>query len=276
MRNKNISGIMLERLDMRTVLKIGLLCTVLLLTGCDKIKMGNTETETELAEGQRKAEITVMSIVGNELTYREMETEASQTETEEETGKETSAEDTEAGTETEKGMIAAASDTETGSSGQTENEREIKNENEAVSGEAYTRDSSRNMTGGTGFEGRTKGEFPGGGSQDMAKGMGAVQMSSDELPNSADSGAVPADGTDAEESRGQFGGKMVQPAGRGDMFAEMTGETVYLPVGVKVHADNGKTTSFSILEEGDVLQVLFEIREDGTEMITEIWMEGTY
>ena len=52
--------------------------------------------------------------------------------------------------------------------------------------------------------------------------------------------------------------------------------TVYLPVGIKVHADNGKVTTFSILEAGDVLQALFETREDGAEMITEIWMEGTY
>ena len=51
-------------------------------------------------------------------------------------------------------------------------------------------------------------------------------------------------------------------------------KTVYLPVGIVVHTDIGKQTTFSILEAGDRLEVLFETDEDGEEIITEIWMLG--
>ena len=51
--------------------------------------------------------------------------------------------------------------------------------------------------------------------------------------------------------------------------------TVYLPVGAIVHTDTAKEMTFSILEAGDELEVLFETDEDGNEVITEIWMTGT-
>ena len=50
--------------------------------------------------------------------------------------------------------------------------------------------------------------------------------------------------------------------------------TVYLPVSVKVHTDTGDVRTFSILEAGDELEVLFEEDEDGEEVIVEIWMQG--
>lgn len=50
-------------------------------------------------------------------------------------------------------------------------------------------------------------------------------------------------------------------------------KTVYLPVAVPVHTDTGDRT-FSILEEGDKLKVLFE-EKDGEEVITEIWLSTT-
>ncbi len=49
--------------------------------------------------------------------------------------------------------------------------------------------------------------------------------------------------------------------------------TVYLPVAVVVHTDTGEEMTFSILESGDELEVLFEEYED-KEIITEIWMES--
>ena len=51
-------------------------------------------------------------------------------------------------------------------------------------------------------------------------------------------------------------------------------KTVYLPVGVVVHTNKGDKT-FSILEAGDELEVLFEENESGEEVITEIWLEGS-
>lgn len=64
-------------------------------------------------------------------------------------------------------------------------------------------------------------------------------------------------------AEGGFGGK-----------SQIETKTVYLPVGIAVHTDKGDKT-FSILEAGDELEVLFEENEDGEEIITEIWMEGS-
>jgi hypothetical protein len=50
--------------------------------------------------------------------------------------------------------------------------------------------------------------------------------------------------------------------------------TVYLPVGVPVYSGS-KTATFSILQAGDELEVQFETDENGTEVITKIWITGT-
>lgn len=73
---------------------------------------------------------------------------------------------------------------------------------------------------------------------------------------------------------GEFeGGEISQmpQAGNGGMEQE----TVYLPVTVVVHTDKGTETGFSILEEGDEIEALFVVDDDGEESITEIWM-GDY
>ena len=51
-------------------------------------------------------------------------------------------------------------------------------------------------------------------------------------------------------------------------------KTVYLPVAAPVHTDTDETMTFSILEEGDELEVLLE-EKDGEEIITEIWLLNT-
>ncbi|MCC8067401.1 MAG: hypothetical protein LIO94_09935, partial [Clostridiales bacterium] len=62
-----------------------------------------------------------------------------------------------------------------------------------------------------------------------------------------------------------------------DLVGSLTQETttVYLQVGVVVHTDTGKEKTFSILEAGDELEVLFETDEAGNEVITEMWLTGT-
>ena len=52
-------------------------------------------------------------------------------------------------------------------------------------------------------------------------------------------------------------------------------KTVYLPVPVVVHTDDGDRT-FSILEAGDQLQATIVTDEDGNETITELWLLGTF
>ena len=51
-------------------------------------------------------------------------------------------------------------------------------------------------------------------------------------------------------------------------------KTVYLPVPVVVHTDDGDRT-FSILEAGDQLQATILTDEAGNETITELWLLGT-
>lgn len=48
---------------------------------------------------------------------------------------------------------------------------------------------------------------------------------------------------------------------------------MYLPVSVVVHTDTDEEMTFSILEAGDELEVLFE-EVEGEEIITEIWMQS--
>ena len=261
---------------MKSILKISLLCTALLLTGCDRINIGNKETETELAAGQRKAEITVLSIVGNELTYREEETETLESEAETETGNdaESGNEIPETGTETERQSEIPETGTE------TERQSEIPG--------AVTEAERQSEIPGAVTEAERQGEIPEAGAAEngsqMERGGGA--KSGDRMSSGEMSGERLAEGNTGGmsgekftgESSGEKSGRMAfgQAPSEGFRNNTFSGETVYLPVGIKVHADNGKVTTFSILEAGDVLQALFETREDGAEMITEIWMEGTY
>lgn len=68
---------------------------------------------------------------------------------------------------------------------------------------------------------------------------------------------------DFEPEKGMAGG-----------MAHKDTKTVYLPVAAPVHTDTDETMTFSILEEGDELEVLLE-EKDGEEIITEIWLLNT-
>jgi hypothetical protein len=70
------------------------------------------------------------------------------------------------------------------------------------------------------------------------------------------------------------GGAMISQMDPSSVMENMM-TTVYLPVNIVVHADQGKNMTFSILEAGDELEALFETGEDGTEIITELWLTGT-
>ena len=67
------------------------------------------------------------------------------------------------------------------------------------------------------------------------------------------------EGEDGEKAdkRGGFSGETV---------------TVQIPVGVTVHTSTGTDTTFSRIEAGDMLKILFEEDEDGNMTIVEIWM----
>ncbi|MCD7820382.1 MAG: hypothetical protein LUH07_15255 [Lachnospiraceae bacterium] len=328
---------------------LGLLMAVLaagLLTGCESIsevtntvseKLGltDTETETELQDGQRKATIQVVSITGNELTYVELEeeteseTEDAETAAEEETGEESEfmAEDetdeesesvTEDGTEEEsEGITEAESDNEAGM------------EMPSMDGGEMPDMGNMDMSDSSGGEMPEMSDFPG---SDMADSNAAAgsdstdeeaadlteteseteEIAAEEADTEAGADVFSPDDRSSMQGRGQMGGGMgmsdmaeafgdmdmsdIEDAISGgdidmsdiedamsnaddlsDLVSELTQETVtvYLPVGVVVYTDTGKEKTFSILEAGDELEVLFETDADGNEVITKMWLTGT-
>ena len=173
-----------------------------------------------LKENQRKANIQVVSIVGNEMTYFEEETETDSTE-EEEPENETDS----AAKEEQEG--------ETDSAAKEESENESEGEAESMKSD------------------------PASGKFDPSQ-MGDMGSDSEQAGDSE---------FDSEQKKS----KAASSAGaeNGVYFT-----TVYLPVAVKVHTDTGDIRTFSILEAGDELEVLFEENEEGEEVIIEIWMQG--
>lgn len=119
----------------RMVKKMGLLIVVLLAVFVvwKTVSAGESETEETESEG-RMAVIHVVSIVGNELTYYEEETEA---ESEEDTGE----------TESE-GAREAGSESAESSTGEAENSEEGTEEAESGSTEETTGETGTETTGG--------------------------------------------------------------------------------------------------------------------------------
>lgn len=183
-----------------------------------------------LKENQRKANIQVVSIVGNEMTYFEEETETDSTE-EEEPENETDS----AAKEEQEG--------ETDSAAKEESENESEGEAESVKSD------------------------PASGKFDPSQ-MGDMEFDPSQM---GDMGSDSEQAGDSEFDSEQKKSKAASSAGA-ENGVDFT--TVYLPVAVKVHTDTGDIRTFSILETGDELEVLFEENEEGEEVIIEIWMQG--
>lgn len=224
--------------------------------GCSKLE-SQKQTETELAAGQRKAKLQVVSITGNELTYIE-ETEAekdselaadSETEMDSELVTDSETEGapdiTEDSTETEIGITKTEK-------GQQKTEVKTQMQAETSADQKETKDENTGSFGG---------QMP---QMDQQNGSQMPQM------DQADGKQMPAMPTVPSEEDSSSGRSMP------DFFASAAETvTVYLPVSVKVHIGSGKTADFSILEAGDQLEVLFEENEKGEEIITEIWLIST-
>lgn len=88
----------------------------------------------------------------------------------------------------------------------------------------------------------------------------------------------PSDGNAEKPERGEmpegFAPGRMENGEMPESFASGQTQTVYLPVAAAVHTDTGEEMTFSILEAGDELEVLFE-EVDGEEVIAEIWMTDT-
>ena len=229
------------------------------------LEEGSSETEekeedSELKEGQRKAAIQIISITGNEMTYFEIEETEDGPETSEE--KETMDTEDQSEPDTEKnGILTEASETgrgTVGESGMTSGESPASAEKPGTpSGESPVSAEKPGMTSGesqgsTGESGMTSGESQRGG-REKGEAFNSGQTSGKELSGDFDPGQM----------------------GNRGMAARVTRETktVYIPVAVVVHTDLDEEMTFSILQAGDELEVLFE-EVDGEEVITEIWMKS--
>lgn len=229
------------------------------------LEEGSSETEekeedSELKEGQRKAAIQIISITGNEMTYFEIEETEDGPETSEE--KETMDTEDQSEPDTEKnGILTEASETgrgTVGESGMTSGESPASaGKPGTTSGESPVSAEKPGMTSGesqgsTGESGMTSGESQRGG-REKGEAFNSGQTSGKELSGDFDPGQM----------------------GNRGMAVRVTRETkaVYIPVAVVVHTDLDEEMTFSILQAGDELEVLFE-EVDGEEVITEIWMKS--
>lgn len=252
-----------------------------LLTGSLLALAEKTGSAEELQEGQRIARIRVVSIVGNELTYYEIEEESEEATTEE----------TEEETEKQTEETADLSESERIQESETEGAAEDNSEGETEgsggdfpAGELPDDFSQEELPGGEFPQGESGefpgGEFPQGESGDFpaeVSGEGPETSSSEEVSEEASekepemSSSEEASETFSMEDAGENSGSFFQ--GRMEQQENAQTVTVYLPVAVKVHTDEEDRT-FSILEAGDELEVLLQEDEDGEETSIEIWMTG--
>ena len=275
----------------RMVKKMGLLIVVLLAVFVvwKTVSAGESETEETESEG-RMAVIHVVSIVGNELTYFEEETEA---ESEEDTGE----------TESE-GAREAGSESAESSTGEAENSEEGTEEAESGSTEETTGETGTETTGGNAAISESERmERPSGGMENGGFVPGEGEMEDSGFASGQEPPEVPDFGQTVEETEGDSAqtaeeteasiageestagqteaedsdsASQNQQGGTRGQFMGMGAETktVYLPVAVTVHTDTGEERTFSILEAGDELEVRLEENAEGEEVITEIWMLG--
>ncbi len=239
-------------------------------------KTQETETESEttgkIEAGERTAVLTVVSITGNELTYYEEETET-ETKSESETSEDASSED-----ETEKltEQTSGQGETRISKSGESETEEadgQISGQEDAFS----DAQQSSNMP--------EVSQMPDGTPPDLSQdGTGPApdfaQNGSESAPDMSQmlGGAAPDFSQNENDASGNTPSQMQRPDGAPGDFAQNAAgpatKTVYLPVPVVVHTDDGDRT-FSILEAGDQLQATIVTDEDGNETITELWLLGT-
>ncbi len=253
----------------------GILCVIVLALAFMPTGAFAQDDETdELQEGQRKAVIRVVSITGNELTYYEVEQD-----TEEETEGGADEEDTKK--ETDRG--ADEEDTKA----ETKGGADVEDTKVETEGGADVEDTKVETEGGTDVQDtETETEKS---SLDEADAAGKPDFDPSQMGGgSRDSGQIEGGGRDSGQMEG--GGRDPSQMGGGDFDPDRMGEgtfdlsqmnqgnqettTVYLPVAVVVHTDTGEQKTFSILEEGDELEVLFQENEKGDEVIVEMWLNS--
>ena len=194
--------------------------------------MGEDSTEIQVAENQRLAYGVINTIIGNEMTYYEIDEDTYTSLT---------------GTDEEKEADSASTD----KNNQVES-TEVGNSDMGGPGNGEMPD----MSSGEAPD-MSSGEAP-----DMSSGE-APDMSSGEAPDMS-STEMPSDTESTEE------GVSGKQGGMGSITG--TSVEVTIPVGINVHTTADNITTFSRLQSGDMIQILYETNAEGNEVIVEIWM----
>ena len=205
------------------------------LSGC-----GSSDGDTEVTAGdnQRLAYAVVTSMEGNEMTYMEVD----------------------------ESQLNLSDDTESkneGTSGTESSGGQWNNGDQRSSGGGPDMNSSEMPQFGNGEEPQMSGgstetqqSQSGGGNEQMP------QVDSTEMPTMQ--GGQSFDSSSTEMPQDNSGTDATKMSG--------TTATVQIPVGVTVHTTADTNTTFSRIQSGDILKLLFETDDDGNEVIVEIWM----
>lgn len=212
------------------------------LSGC-----GSSEGDTEVTAGenQRLAYAVVTTIEGNEMTYMEVDESQLNLSSDTESGDEETA-----GTEDSSGGRGGFGSFGGGSD---MNSSEMPQMSDGDSGQMPQMNGDSSQTQQSdGDSAQT--QQSGGDNAQMP------QMDSSEMPTGG-----PSFDMDSTETPQEGGGMDT---------SKMSGTTatVQIPVGVTVHTTSDTNTTFSRIQSGDVLKILYETDEDGNEVIVEIWM----
>ncbi len=243
-----------------------------------------TEEETDNTT-ERRAEIMIVSIIGNELTYYEIETETDETEESDEENSEEENQNAETFVEEETEMIDSTAQ-ETGSDAEEEEDDrtppQMGDSSESGGGprrndSSESGNDSQMNAGGSGGGPQMKDSTAGNDSDrsDSSNGdssQGDFGGMPDFEGGSMPQGEMPNPGSSEESGESESSERSDRKMGQG--FFTQSYTTVYLQVGVPVHTDQEEDSTFTILQDGDQVEVLFVTDEEsGEEVITEIWME---
>lgn len=266
------------------------------------------ETLAAEPDGRSRISARILSITGNQMTYRKL-ADLSETEAESSSagpdGSEGSGEAEIVSEPEAKGSGAGPEGSAGSSDTETVSELEVKSGDAGqdgsmgsgdaaeVSGGSRNRGKNRPDSGDTGMPARQEGISTGEGSTGT-EGEEAAERPARPEGISAGEGSTGTEGGGAAEQParpdGDFtGGKPGENSGRnptsetgssgtGEKLRGSRGdfgqdrETIYIPVSVPVYSDTGKELTYTILQAGDTITIQTDRTEDGSEVITGIWL----
>lgn len=230
------------------------------------------ETEPTVRENQRIVYAVVSDIVGNEMTYQEVEEEIVAAFLETGENEESKESDDKAFNET--GENEESNETGNKAFGETNENRESSKTGRRTFGETRENSAEERSQRGMGdmpedgfLEQPGMGERPDMGEEpNFSKETAATEIATEEMSSTKEKIQQ-----DFEKDSVQKSGDDKSAEGVEQMMQSQT-VTALIPVGATVHTAADKETTFSRLVSGDLLKLLLETDASGEEKIVEIWM----